>query len=255
MGNQPESENRHDGMMAASSPGSKQTLFNPVDKGWSWVVLVSMVAMGVLLNLMSVRAIVMLGGVIAVAGKISAFFTDSIILLVVSYGGIVGGSIGGLFLPYVTQVMLDEYGLQGTFLLMAGIFAQNIVLACFFTPPTDYKPGGVAVSFVPPLAVEKGLTAGDGALLLMITGALDIVSRLVPGFIAQKKWMKPQRMLIIAFVILGTTFQFCSYFNTWPALVFMAVVYGLLGGIFMSMMQLIIIDFVGLERFPRLFRF
>ncbi|KAK7484241.1 hypothetical protein BaRGS_00024490 [Batillaria attramentaria] len=114
---------------------------------------------------------------------------------------------------------------------------------------------GIPLALLPPFAVEKGLTVADGALLVMTSAALDILSRLVPGFVAQMKWMKPQRMLSIAFLIEGVVFQFTSLFNSLPLMVLLAVVHGLCAGVFVSMLQLIIIDFVGLQRFPQTFGF
>lgn len=51
-----------------------------------------------------------------------------------------GGSIGSLFLPPLTRLLLEEFSLAGTFLLLGGLFAQVIVFASFLTPPTDYLP-------------------------------------------------------------------------------------------------------------------
>nr|KAG5688694.1 hypothetical protein BaRGS_014405 [Batillaria attramentaria] len=181
----PADEERKEGEKA------KQVLYNPVDKGWT---------------------LVMLGGLIASTGLGLCFLANSVQFLVITQGvavgnyfvkrramaapiGNTGGSIGGLVMPLVTRLLLEEYA------------------------------------------------------------ALDILSRLVPGFVAQMKWMKPQRMLSIAFLIEGVVFQFTSLFNSLPLMVLLAVVHGLCAGVFVSMLQLIIIDFVGLQRFPQTFGF
>lgn len=49
--------------------------------------------------------------------------------------------------------------------------------------------------------------------------------------------------------------QFTSLFNTLPAMVAFSAVLGTFGGVFFSMRQMMIIDFVGLQRFPMVFGF
>ena len=112
---------------------------------------------------------------------------------------------------------------------------------------------GLPAFFLPFLAQEKGLTVTQGALLVTISGALDIVSRFAPGVLAQSKLVKPQMSVIVSMVIIGAMFQFTSFMDGMVSLTLMSVAYGLFAGVFYSMMALIIIDFTDLERFPMAF--
>lgn len=51
-----------------------------------------------------------------------------------------GGSMGTLIIPPITQFLLAHYGLSNAFLIFGGIFAQCMVFASFYTPPSDYRP-------------------------------------------------------------------------------------------------------------------
>ena len=112
---------------------------------------------------------------------------------------------------------------------------------------------GLPAFFLPFLAQEKGLTVTQGALLVTISGALDIVSRFAPGVLAQSKLVKPQTSVIVSMVIIGAMFQFTSFMDGMVSLTLMSIAYGLFAGVFYSMMALIIIDFTDLERFPMAF--
>ena len=112
---------------------------------------------------------------------------------------------------------------------------------------------GLPSAFLPFLAREKGLTATQGALLVTISGALDILSRLVPGILAQSKLVKPQTSVIVSMLIIGVMFQFTNFANGMVSLTLMSITYGLFSGVIFSMMALIILDFSDLERFRTVF--
>ncbi|KAK7499273.1 hypothetical protein BaRGS_00009533 [Batillaria attramentaria] len=108
---------------------------------------------------------------------------------------------------------------------------------------------GVSSAFIPLLAEEKHLTTTEGALLMTIAGVLDIISRLVPGFLAQSGLMKPQTMVAICLAIIGVLFQLTSVTNNMAAMIAVVVVFGLFSGVFFTMIPLILVDVMGMEKF------
>lgn len=50
-----------------------------------------------------------------------------------------GGSLGSLVLPLLLQYLLDEYGLTGTLIVIAGITLNNFVVAALLRPPSLYE--------------------------------------------------------------------------------------------------------------------
>lgn len=59
--------------------------------------------------------------------------------------------------------------------------------------------------------------------------------------------------VMIGLLVMGIFFQFPTFYSSYSTMAFLSAVYGLCGGVFMSMLPLIVIDFVGLRHFPRAF--
>ncbi|XP_050412127.2 monocarboxylate transporter 6 isoform X2 [Patella vulgata] len=127
-------------------------------------------------------------------------------------------------------------------------------IAAGFTP-LAMCGAALAGAFIPALAGEIGLNDSQASLLLTVSGAIDIVSRLVPGILSEFKILKKQYMVIIALSILGIVFQFSSYFDNFVLLMVFSSIYGLFGGVYFSLLAVIIIDLLGFENFPKAFGF
>ncbi|XP_046550446.1 monocarboxylate transporter 3-like [Haliotis rubra] len=110
-------------------------------------------------------------------------------------------------------------------------------------------------AFIPPLAKEKGLTDMETAKLFTVAAALDLFSRLLPGLIAQFGLMTRPKMLAGAFLIIGVTFQFTSFCSNFRGMLGFIIVYGSFAGFFFSLLPVIIIDLMGLDKFPKAFGF
>ncbi|XP_067668054.1 monocarboxylate transporter 3-like [Haliotis asinina] len=110
-------------------------------------------------------------------------------------------------------------------------------------------------AFIPPLAKEKGLTDMETAKLFTVAAALDLFSRLLPGLIAQFGLMTRPKMLAGAFFILGITFQFTGYCSNYRGMLGFIIVFGSFSGFFFSLLPVIIIDLMGLDKFPKAFGF
>ncbi|KAL8559237.1 hypothetical protein ACOMHN_040361 [Nucella lapillus] len=136
-----------------------------------------------------------------------------------------------------------------------GLYRSGVfwLLACY------HFTGSIVCSlpsaYIPALAQEKGLTLTQGALLLTICGCLDIVSRLVPGILAQWGVLMPQKSVAISMMVLGVTFQLTYVMEGMAGMVVMSVMYGLFSGTFYSMLQIIILEFNDLSKFRQVFSF
>ncbi|XP_025079961.1 monocarboxylate transporter 6-like isoform X3 [Pomacea canaliculata] len=104
--------------------------------------------------------------------------------------------------------------------------------------------------YLPPLAMEKGFSEGEATFMVMVTGGCDIFSRILPGVIANFKLLQPHEMVIASQVILGILLQFTFFFNTILSMMAFSAAMGALGGVIFSMTQIMIINFMGLHRFP-----
>ncbi|ESO84585.1 hypothetical protein LOTGIDRAFT_236233 [Lottia gigantea] len=112
-----------------------------------------------------------------------------------------------------------------------------------------------AESFIPALAIERGLSDYQASLLLTVIGLLDIIFRVVAAFIIQFQLIKGQYICIFSLVMLGIMFEFVSYYRTFVSLMAMACVFGVLNGTFFSLLGEVVIDLVGYEQFAKVFGF
>ncbi|KAK7097703.1 monocarboxylate transporter 12-like [Littorina saxatilis] len=109
----------------------------------------------------------------------------------------------------------------------------------------------IMVNYLPALAVESGFTESDGALLLTIIGALDLVCRLSCALLINFRLLKVSTILAIAFLVLGVTSQFIRFMTSWELLVVLSVLLGLLGGVPNTTISMLVLDFVGLDRMSK----
>ncbi|KAK7486276.1 hypothetical protein BaRGS_00022446 [Batillaria attramentaria] len=115
-----------------------------------------------------------------------------------------------------------------------------------------YAPLGLNAGFIafyfPSLGVDKGLSRASAALLLTVVGGVDMVSRLVVGYVADLNIVKRTHLVAINLLILGMASQFTSFYSSFPLLAMYAVIYGLCAGTCQNLLVVVIIDLLGLER-------
>ncbi|KAK7486456.1 hypothetical protein BaRGS_00022257, partial [Batillaria attramentaria] len=101
------------------------------------------------------------------------------------------------------------------------------VLTLFFVtaPLTNALP-----AFLPAMSKDKGLTESQAAVLLSIIGGLDLCGRIITGFIDDLKIFKLTRFL-----------------TTFPLMIGLAVVFGLLVGVTPCLVPILIMEDIGLE--------
>ncbi|PVD34235.1 hypothetical protein C0Q70_05503 [Pomacea canaliculata] len=105
----------------------------------------------------------------------------------------------------------------------------------------------ITTNLLPAVAIEKGVGKTEAALLLSITGGLDLVCRLGTGFIADSKKLHASTLIIIAFVVLSIMTQFVRFMTSFVHFLVLAVVHGLLGGVSNVLGAILIIEYTGLE--------
>lgn len=105
----------------------------------------------------------------------------------------------------------------------------------------------ITTNLLPAVAIEKGVGKTEAALLLSITGGLDLVCRLGTGFIADSKKLHASTLIVIAFVVLSIMTQFVRFMTSFVHFLVLAVVYGLLGGVSNVLGAILIIEYTGLE--------
>ncbi|CAG5122273.1 unnamed protein product, partial [Candidula unifasciata] len=107
------------------------------------------------------------------------------------------------------------------------------------------------VAYLPTITNAQGATFDQAANLVTIMGAVDLISRLVMGVIADTKVLPPSRMLSIAQIIMGTVCQFVWAFTSFPLLILMVILMGFFVGSRVSFLPLVCNEVVGSERMPQ----
>nr|KAG5699272.1 hypothetical protein BaRGS_000474 [Batillaria attramentaria] len=102
-------------------------------------------------------------------------------------------------------------------------------------------------AFLPAMSKDKGLTESQAAILLSIIGGLDLCGRIITGFIDDLKIFKVSTLIAIAFVVLGAVCQLTRFLTTFPLMIGLAVVFGLLAGVAPCLVPILIMEDIGLE--------
>ncbi|KAH9512340.1 hypothetical protein Btru_039225 [Bulinus truncatus] len=99
----------------------------------------------------------------------------------------------------------------------------------------------MAFTFIPAMAISKGLTKTEAALVLTITGALDTLGRMAVLSWTSQPW-RPAVFNMLLFLIAGASF-FASF-------VVVSSLYGSMTGAFISQKIVVLVDIVGREVMP-----
>ena len=101
--------------------------------------------------------------------------------------------------------------------------------------------------YVAPLANEIGMNAEQTAAVLMVTCVVDLLSRVLFGFISDKTWLKRSNLIALSSGILGAANILVYFVGCFVTLTIFAVVMGLLQGVYFSLFVVVIVDYLGLE--------
>ena len=102
-----------------------------------------------------------------------------------------GAGLGSFMWPALTRMLLNEYGLRGTILLMGGIFLHAVPFAALYIPPS--KKNGAAVSEIPKIVEENGGIKNKNNKHLTDTSSLYFGSTLSMPTLYQQK---PQDIVV-----------------------------------------------------------
>ncbi|XP_046375638.2 monocarboxylate transporter 12-like [Haliotis rufescens] len=102
-------------------------------------------------------------------------------------------------------------------------------------------------AYLPSLAMEKGISKTDTAMLLTIFNAVDFLSRLCLGAVVDRKYVKVYHLMAIGLFITGTVNQFTWFYHTFLHLLLFTVISGLFGSFHLCLIPVAVVEFMGLE--------
>lgn len=127
----------------------------------------------------------------------------------------------------VTNVHFVVYSLFGVFAALG-----------FFAPAL----------FLVPFARSLGLDEYEAALLVSLSAALDLLGRVLFGWVANLRLVETVRLLTVSVTLLGTVLLLCPLAATFGQLAAFCVAYGLTYGATVSMHITVLAELVGPER-------
>ncbi|XP_041351354.1 monocarboxylate transporter 12-like [Gigantopelta aegis] len=140
-------------------------------------------------------------------------------------------------------------------ILDCSLFSNPLFILLVINALFGILVGALPTVYIPALAVSKGLTKQKTPILLSAVSASGIVSRLLIGVFADWGCIRKHVLLIICFVFSGITFFLVTVVSDLTSLLVFCVSYGFFGSIYFSLMPVIIVDFLGLEKLAKCYGF
>ncbi len=105
-----------------------------------------------------------------------------------------------------------------------------------------------ACLFLPPYANELNVSKSTAALLISSVGVADLFGRIFGGWFADLGLMKRSNLMALSLSITGTTAVVITFFPSFLSLCIVSGVLGLIGGFYISLQAVILVDFLGIEK-------
>ena len=113
------------------------------------------------------------------------------------------------------------------------LFRNPVFIVIFFASSFLFVPCVLSMVCIAPHAKDLNTEPGDIAKLLTINSAIDMCSRLVIGYISDRKWIRRSTMIAISAFIVCAVSRFMSFYTTFSWLLFYSVVLGIFAGNFL----------------------
>lgn len=103
--------------------------------------------------------------------------------------------------------------------------------------------------YMPTHAKDIGVSNEKIGFLISIMAAIDLVSKLTMGVIADRKWIKRSTILVIVAFTLGTMSHLMRFVNSFTTMVVFVVIAGICCGQYLSMYAVLLMEVIGPEKF------
>ncbi|XP_076435495.1 monocarboxylate transporter 12-like isoform X2 [Babylonia areolata] len=131
------------------------------------------------------------------------------------------------------------------------LFTQPAFLLVLVTCSLGFVPAALFGMYLPAMAEDAGVTGHKSALLLTVFGGIGIFSRLAFGYMADMNCIRRVYLMALQVTVVCVVGLFTPLFIDFPLLVFFSVCYGLFGIVFFSLVPVVIVDLVGLDKMAR----
>ncbi|BFZ00231.1 hypothetical protein BsWGS_03270 [Bradybaena similaris] len=112
--------------------------------------------------------------------------------------------------------------------------------------------GAFTIVYLPTYAKRVGVSPQKAAILLTITGCMDMVGRLGFGFLADLKLCRPHLIIAVISAAIGTVTQFMPLFTSFETLIVFSVAHGLFAGVGMNLTTVVVVDILGIQHLGKM---
>ena len=107
--------------------------------------------------------------------------------------------------------------------------------------------------FLPPFALDSGLSKWHAATLLSVVGFSDLCGRLMGGWFADLGVMRRSNITALSMLITGSISLVVPFYPTFPMLLAYSAILGTIGGVYVSLMAVVAVDFFGIANLAKAF--
>ncbi|XP_061197579.1 monocarboxylate transporter 13-like [Saccostrea echinata] len=197
----------------------------------------------------------------------------------------IGGGIGLIITPYITEFLLREYEWRGTCLISGGLFLNLLVIGVLVQLNLPDSPenskvfnwedqkaifksrayslmlfsmvlfglfGFIEPWFLPDFLVSNGYNQKDAAFLMTVIGTCNLIGRILAG-VLEPLLSRTKLMYhwIYIFTLMGLSHAIFPYFiHVNPALILASVIYGITFGMVVSQSAPVILQSLSSDLYP-----
>ncbi len=105
--------------------------------------------------------------------------------------------------------------------------------------------------FIPPYGEQLGIDRSKIAFTLSASGAADLMGRIFGGVLANLKLLQTHHFMCICLIGNGISTMICTMLPSYPSFLAQSIVLGLIGGSYIALFPVVLIDFLGLQVYSR----
>ncbi|XP_076435926.1 uncharacterized protein LOC143275592 isoform X2 [Babylonia areolata] len=108
------------------------------------------------------------------------------------------------------------------------------------------------VLFLPATVAMRGIVGYDKAVLVSVTGIGDLIGRLTIAAIGDREFIERYKLQALGMFMVGVSIGVMVWAESQVWMMVLCAMYGYFGGIQVSLMAVVIVDFVGMAKMPKL---
>ncbi|XP_060604160.1 monocarboxylate transporter 12-like isoform X2 [Ruditapes philippinarum] len=127
---------------------------------------------------------------------------------------------------------------------------KNPVFYAFLIQGTLICSGTVvAPIFIAPYAKDIGIDIDDAATLVTTQSCIDLLSRVLIGYISDKGWVRRSNIVAFSTAVISLSSCLLGFYTNYTMLLCYSIVLGLVSGVYFSLFAVVLIDYLTLAHF------